>query len=235
MSEIIAIVQARVGSSRLPEKVILPLNGKPSIYWVMNRTMACRDISQVYLATSVLSENDVLAEIAENYKWNLFRGSEEDVLSRFETITKEIKPDIVVRVCADNFAIDPNVISLTIQALKTKKLDIVNPFLNHSYPFGAGAEVARGDTVIKLADTTKGMEMKYREHIFSYAYEHKELYRYTGLTAPASLDRPDITISVDSESDYSLMEKIYSRLNGKELTFTTQNIVTIWDSLLTQN
>jgi len=234
MKYVIGIVQARVGSSRLTRKVLLSLNGKPAICHIMSRVMACNDLQRVYLATSERQENDILAEMANEYGWNLHRGSEEDVLSRYiDIVTKEC-PDVVVRINADNFAIDPHVISHGINEVMEKQLDVCSSFINNTYPFGAGAEVSTTECILRINRETKGKDSKYREHVFFYAYEHPEKYRVGFLKAPIGLCRPDINISVDTEKDYHVMCRLYEDFKGREDSFTLKDVIEKWDNIISK-
>ena len=234
MKYVIGIIQARVGSNRLPRKILLPLNGRPAIYHIMSRVMACNDLRNVYLATSKQQENDILAEMANEYGWNLYRGSENDVLSRFVDIVKKENPDIVVRINADNFAIDPHVISHGINEVMEKQLDVCSSFISNTYPFGAGAEVSTTECILRINRETKGKNNKYREHVFSYAYEHPEKYRVGFLKAPNGLCRPDINVSVDTEEDYHDMCRLYKNFKGRESSFILKDVIEKWDAIVSK-
>ena len=231
MARTIAIVQARVGSTRLPGKILKPINGKPAIYWVMARTAAASKVDKVILATSKNPENDILANLAKIEGWNIYRGNEDDVVSRFIDVAEIEEPKMVVRVCADNFAIDPDVIDKTIEHVQQKNLDICNPFLDHQYPFGAGAEVATTACLKRVGHTTRDQDPKYREHVFFWAYDHPELFRISGLQAPATSNRPKISISVDTDDDLTRLKKIYQALRGSETSFRTPELIQAWDEL----
>ena len=230
MNRAIGIVQARIGSTRLLRKVVLPLNGSPAIVRIMDRMLSCEDLKTVYLATSDRAENDILAELAHKHGWNLFRGSEHDVLSRFACIVALEKPDIVARINADNFAICPEVVSHGIEFLVENGLDVCTPFLEHTYPFGAGAEVSTAECLARIDAVTRERDVKYREHIYFHAYEHRERFRVGLLEAPSHLRRPDIDISVDTEADYRLVEGIYRHFEGRESSFSLQDLIAVWDA-----
>ncbi len=233
LARVIAIVQARMGSTRLPGKVLLPLNGYPSIVQVMRRIQACNTLDEVYLATSVNTENDVLSDLSEKYSWAFHRGSEDDVLSRFIEVLQYDSADIVVRVNADNMAIDPEVIRHTIKKLESDRLDVCSPFLNNSYPFGAGAEVSTGECLLRLDSDTLGADSrhKYREHIYFYAYDNRDKYRVGTIKAPSGLDRPDINISVDTPESFHTMEKLYGKLSTNDDMFSLGELIQAWDDL----
>jgi spore coat polysaccharide biosynthesis protein SpsF len=197
----------------------------------MTRVMKCAVLNKAYLATSRNPENDILAEMADKFGWNLYRGSENDVLSRFVNLVEKERPDIVVRICADNFAIDPNIITDGVRELIDKNLDVCSAFINKTYPFGAGAEVSSTDCLLRLWRDTEGKDPAYREHIYSFAYEHPQEYRIGGLKTPESLKRPEINISVDTKKDYELMRRIYERFKERESSFTLSELIGAWDAL----
>ncbi|MBI5571092.1 MAG: hypothetical protein HY914_14200 [Desulfomonile tiedjei] len=232
MARIIAIVQARVSSTRLPGKVLRPLNGEPAIVHVMRRVKACSILDAVYLATSIKSENDPLEQLAKEHGWMCYRGSEEDVLSRFVDVVRSDRADIVVRGSGDNMAIDPEVIRSTVEKLQRDRLDVCSPFLDdYTYPFGAGAEVSTADCLLRLDEDTRNADPSYREHIHSYAYDHRDRYRVARLDAPPGLSRPDIRISVDTLEEFEVMEAIYRKLAHRRSLFSLAELIRVWDEL----
>jgi spore coat polysaccharide biosynthesis protein SpsF len=230
MKKVLGIVQARVGSTRLPRKVLLPLNGKPAIVQIMNRMLACQDLETVYLAIPDSEENDILARLAEENGWDFFRGSEDDVLSRFSGIASIETPDIIARINADNFAICPEVVSHGIRFLIEGEFDVCTPFINNTYPFGVGAEVSTAECLERIVVEAQGNDSKYREHIYFYAYDHPNGFHIGLLNAPDRLRRPDIDISVDTEDDYRVLQHLYAHFIGQETHFTLMELIEIWDS-----
>jgi spore coat polysaccharide biosynthesis protein SpsF (cytidylyltransferase family) len=231
MNKVLGIVQARMNSTRLPGKVMLPLNGTPAIVHIMQRAALCPELAKLYLATSDRAENDVLEALAQQQGWPCYRGSEDDVLSRFVAIVRREQPDIVVRINADNFAIDPAVIAHAIRQVDEQQLDVCTPFVNHTYPFGAGAEVSSAACLLRIDRETGPDAPRMREHIYFYAYEHPDQFSIGYLNAPAPLCRPDITISVDDHSDYVRMQKLYGRFSGMETRFRLPELIQAWDEL----
>jgi len=231
MAGILAIVQARVSSQRLPRKVLLPLNGRPSICHVMDRVSMATKVNEVVLATSIMPSNDSLCDLAVKEDWEYVRGEEHDVVSRFATLIEQKQPDMVVRVCADNFAIVPEVIDGAIERCINRNLDICNPFLRHTYPFGVGAEVATTDAFQRVERETCNEPIQYREHIFSWAYLNSDKFRVDSLPAPLDCTRPDVRVSVDTLEDLERVETIYSQVIGQEKYFDVQDIINIWDRL----
>lgn len=228
---VLGIIQARVNSVRLPGKVVKPLNGRPALYRIMRRALRCGMLDKVYLATSVNSENDALADIAAECGCGVYRGDEDDVLSRFVSIIEKERPEIVVRINADNFALSPEVVEHGIKELVEKGYDVCSSFIDNTYPFGSGAETSTADCILKLDRDTRGKDKKYREHIYLYAYKNPKAYKVGSLRAPEALRRPEIDISVDTEEGYETMKRIYGLFQGREELFTLSDIISVWDSV----
>ena len=119
---IIGIIQARMGSSRLPGKVLMKLKQKTVLNHVYERTAASRFIDKVYIATTINDEDLQIVSECGNKNMNVFCGSENDVLDRFYQIAKLLKPDLIVRITADCPTIDPNVIDIVVSDHLQKKL-----------------------------------------------------------------------------------------------------------------
>ena len=115
----IAIIQARTGSKRLPNKVILPIAGKPSLHYVIERTKRSKYIDKIILATTTNKSDDQLEQIAKTANIEFFRGEEEDVIERFTNClnSQPEEYDYLVRVNADNFLICPEIIDLTLEEI----------------------------------------------------------------------------------------------------------------------
>ncbi len=232
MSRVVAIVQARVGSKRLPGKVLRPLQGEPAVVHVMRRVAECKAIDAVYLATSDRAENDALESLARDHAWSCYRGSETDVVSRFSEIVRKDGADVVVRVCADNMAIDPEALSRGILERESRGLDLCSPFIDDfTYPFGAGAEIATAACLFRVDDETRGAEPQYREHVFAWALDHRDRFRVGPLDAPPGLTRPELCISVDTPEDFERMRALYGELAPVRSQFTLTELIAAWDRI----
>ena len=121
--KIVGIIQARMGSRRLPGKMLEELGGKTILEWVLLRTKSCKSLDQIVLATSVRDIDDPLISIAEKHHISTFRGSENDVLDRFSRAAKINSADYIIRICADNPFIDSNEIDLLINFFSKNNCD----------------------------------------------------------------------------------------------------------------
>jgi spore coat polysaccharide biosynthesis protein SpsF len=142
-NRIIAIIQARMGSDRLPGKVLLPIMGKPMLWHVVNRTNQSRLLNKVVVATTKKSKDDIITEFCRKNGISCYRGEEFDVLDRYYKAAKLYKADIVVRITSDCPLVDPALLDKTIKAYieNMKSLDGASTALKRTYPRGLDIEV----------------------------------------------------------------------------------------------
>ena len=155
---VVAIIQARMGSKRLPGKSVADLAGKPLLWHVLERVKRCQKIDKIVLATTTKEEDDVLVDIARECGVSTFRGSENDLVDRYYQAARKFKADIVVRICADNPCLEPEEIDRIIEYHKKGESDFssnVYSIDESGYPDGLGAEVLNFDTLEELWRITK--------------------------------------------------------------------------------
>ena len=169
---ILAIVQARVNSTRLPEKVLKMIKGKSLIEILLYRLSKSKKIDKIVLATSKNKENDKLVKIVEDLGFEVFRGSEENVLERYYHTAKYYNPDIVVRITGDCPIIDPQIVDEVIDFYEANDLDYVSNVDPPSYPDGLDTEVfsykALETTYIEAKDSSD------REHVTQFIRSNKQ-------------------------------------------------------------
>lgn len=203
------IVQARMGSERLPEKVMKSLEGKPMIEYVLNRLSRSHYLDQVVLATSVNEENDPLFEFVEQLGFPVFRGSEEDVMGRYIAAAKEYGADYVVRVTGDCPLIDPMIVDYVISYYKINDFDFVKLDVPDTFIRGFDTEICSLKILEDAYEKAKREgDTKYLEHVTYYLYTHPEEYRI-GTVLGESLHRRPYRLCVDTKEDFRLLEEIY--------------------------
>ncbi len=143
MPKIVCIIQARMGSTRLPGKVLKLLQGKPLLWWDMYRIKQSRFVDEIVIATTTQPQDDPLAAPGETEGWQVFRGSEDDVLDRYYQAAERYRADIVVRITSDCPLIDPTMIDYTITAFLSAapSVDYAANILVRRYPRGLDVEV----------------------------------------------------------------------------------------------
>lgn len=222
--KIVASIEARMGSSRLPGKVLMDVGGKPALARLVDRLRECRRLDDIILATSTDPRDDVLEQWARAYGLAVHRGSEDDVLQRVVESHAAAGSDIVVEVTGDCPLLDHEVIDLGIETFLENDCDVVTNARVPSYPQGADVQVFRTDALAKVAATIDDPAV--REHVSLYFYEQPELYRVIHLVAPTSIQLPDLRLQLDYPEDLEFVRRVYERLEPIHGgTFTTARIV----------
>ncbi|TGL16971.1 hypothetical protein EHQ46_17230 [Leptospira yanagawae] len=207
----LGIIQARMGSKRFPGKMMEPLAGYPIIEWVLRRCLKSKKLNKWVLATSVEENNEPLIKVASSLGVEVFRGEEDDVLSRFIYLKQLYKPNSIVRVCADNPFIDPIEIDRLILFFQANDFDYAFnhiPKLGNHYTDGLGAEIMTSDALGSLLQ--KKLNSSDREHVTSYIVNHPSLYKIGTFSAPDNKSYPHIRLDVDQIED---LEKLNQILN----------------------
>jgi spore coat polysaccharide biosynthesis protein SpsF len=203
--KVVAVIQARMGSKRLPNKMMFSLHGYPIIEWVVERVKKSKLLDDIILATSTNMENDVLAKyVKEKLDVDVFRGSEDDVLSRFYESAKVKDASHIVRICADNPLIYGFEIDKLINFYKYsgKNYDYVYNHIpkGNNYPDGLGAEIVSFKTLEKLQNKVNSKEE--REHAFLHITNNPDQFSIATFDIEPEFGRPDLRFDVDTFEDY---------------------------------
>ena len=180
--KVAAIVQARMGSSRLPEKVLKTIINKPMIEILLTRLSQSRELNEIVVATSEYPQNDELQSIVEFLDYRCTRGSEKNVLNRFYEEAKTTNPDIVVRITGDCPLVDPSLVDRCIQSYKDLKVDY---FLNTnpiSYPDGMDVQVYSINTLKKSYRMTNSKI--HREHVTLHIRKNPKIFNIINIVTP---------------------------------------------------
>jgi spore coat polysaccharide biosynthesis protein SpsF len=199
-----AVIQARMSSSRLPGKVLLPLAGRPILDWVFRAARASQEVDEVVLATSTDRTDDSLATFAEKMGVRCVRGPLDDVLSRFLLAASETSADAVVRLTADCPLLDPALIDSTVSIWRyNDQTDYVATTLTRTLPRGLDVECVRVGA-LKQADKTA--ENHHRTHVTSLLYEKGSPFSQFGLSL-----RPEASayrLTVDTDLDFAALKAL---------------------------
>lgn len=206
------IIQARMGSTRLPGKSMNLLSGKPLLFHVVERAMRTKKADTVVVATSRDSEDDVIETFCAAEAISCFRGSHDDVLARYYETAKHIGVETIIRITADCPLIDPGIIDECIETFERSSADYVsnvNP--ERTFPKGLDVEVVGMKALTQAYKEAR--EPYEREHVTPYIWENKKK-RFTigrGVVARPEYRRP-YRICVDYAEDFQVLEHIYSAL-----------------------
>lgn len=205
------VVQARMGSTRLPGKALRALGGRPVLDWVVRAAQGASGVDQVVVATSDWSVDDPIAERAEALGAAVVRGDADDVLGRFLTALDEHPCDAVVRLTADCPLLDPALISLVVAAWRQDpSYDYVATTLVRTLPRGLDVELA---TARALRDLDGHARDHHRVHVTSGLYTDPDRYRLLGLVVSPAAD--DLRVTLDTESDGALLDGLVDALGGR--------------------
>lgn len=207
MPHIAAIIQARTGSTRLPEKVLLPLAGRPVIEHIINRIQSVNEIDEIVLAIPSSPSEKPLERIAERMEIKCIPGPEEDVLKRFIQAGISCGAEHIVRICADNPLIDLNLIQSLINQHSRQGADFT--FCADAIPLGTGGEVVKLSALKKIAQKTR--QPIYLEHVTTYFHDHPEAFHLERVPAPPYLNTGKFRLTLDTEKDFHLLNEIYQK------------------------
>jgi spore coat polysaccharide biosynthesis protein SpsF len=204
---ITAIIQARMGSKRLPKKTLMEISGKPMLGHVVERLRCSHSITGIVVATSVNHADTPIVHYARQERVTCFAGSEDDVLSRFVGAAKSVQTDLIVRITGDCPLIDPGVLDEMIAYHLAQGVEYTGNLARRTLPRGLDAEVFSVDALFK-ADRL-GLEHHHREHVTPFIYEHPELFTVASFEVTGALRRPDLRLCVDTQEDMDLIQRIY--------------------------
>ncbi|MCF6768105.1 glycosyltransferase family protein [Thiotrichales bacterium 19S11-10] len=226
MTKRVAIVQARMNSSRLPGKVLKKVNNKPLLVYQMERIGMAKQIDYFVVATSVEPQDDAIESCCKEYNLPCFRGSETDVLSRYFECARHNQADIVIRLTADCPLIDPNVVDLVILEHEKQGVDYCAntiPFETSTFPDGSDVEVFTIKALERAHKEAKNFED--REHVTFYFWK----YDHGFLTAQYQGERniSHYRITVDYPEDLEVISYIIHELQRRKLFGYINEVISI--------
>lgn len=227
MQRVVAIVQARMGSTRLPGKVLREILGKPLLGYLVERLRRARKLDEVVIATTNHPRDDVIADFCAEIDVAFHRGQEEDVLSRYVEAARRFGADVVVRISADSPLVDPVVVDELVSEFldANGKYDYLSNTIDQTYPVGMNVEVF---TMAALkAASANAMLPSQREHVTPFIYGQG-----TALKVCAKhLDRDlrSIRVTVDTEEDFKLVETVFGRLYPENPAFGLGDVISLFD------
>jgi spore coat polysaccharide biosynthesis protein SpsF len=225
-----AVIQARTSSTRLPSKVLkeLPFNsGITVLQQVVRRLKKSNKINEIIIATTTGDEDSEIVERADIERVRWFRGSRDDVLSRYYLTAKENKLDVIVRITSDCPCIDPEVVDLVVTEHIKANADYTSNQLIRTFPHGLDTEVLTFEALEKAyREAANDFE---REHVCPYIYKTKaDLFKIIVVEAPSGLHAPDIRITLDTEDDYALLCAVFDYLHHGNEMFKTKDIINLF-------
>lgn len=217
----LAILQARMSSTRLPGKVLMPINGKPMLYWQIARIRESKSIDQLIVATSTDVSDDSLYRYLLKEGVEVFRGSLDDVLSRFIVIAKQNNPSTIIRLTGDCPLVMPQLLDEMIKKFNNSDIDYLSNALEPTFPDGLDIEIMRASALVALAkyDLTEFE----REHVTVGIHERREVFNCRNFSNLEDLS--DKRWTVDHPEDLDFVRQVFGAFKGREAVFTTEEVL----------
>lgn len=211
------IIQARIGSTRLPGKVMLNLDKKhPILYYVLEQLHSCKLVDKIIVATTNLDEDDVIENYVNILNENVFRGSSNDVLDRYYQCAKKFSVDTIVRITADNPLIDPTIVDDLIKKFTTNSYDCLTNAYVRTFPYGTEVEIFSFKSLEKA--WTNATEPSEREHVTPYFYNNPQSFKIH--FEKNSKNISNLRWTVDRENDFLLVKSIVSKIKKRPILMT---------------
>ena len=207
------IIQARIGSKRLPEKILKKLDEKTVLDYVIEQTKNSKKIDRIVIATTNLKEDNVIQEFCQNRKIDCFRGSVDDVLDRHYQCAKKYSFKTIVRITSDNPVVDPEIIDLAIKKYQEGQFDMVTTCNKRSYPYGISVEVFSFES-LKESWNNSSLPSE-REHVILYIQNKKNNFKIYNLINEKDLTY--INCTIDNELDYKLVKKVVFEIKTRPI------------------
>lgn len=222
------IIQARLGSTRLPGKILLPFYGEQTIIDILLEKIHQATEAPVIIATTTSPVNDLLVSHLESKHEQVFRGAENDVLDRFIQAAEQHHLDGIIRICSDNPFLDPKGIQTLIEKAQTSEAQYIGFRINDlpsiKTHFGFWGEYVTLEALQQIADTTD--EPLAHEHVTIHLYSHPEEYCCEWIDCPDFIQgRNDIRLTVDTQEDFDNAQKVYADLKNDNPDFGLEEVV----------
>jgi spore coat polysaccharide biosynthesis protein SpsF len=220
---IVATIEARMTSSRLPGKVLRPVLSRPLLSFMIERLRRVWQLDQIVVATTMNDTDDPIADLADGLGVGCFRGSEDDVLARVLGAARKFGADLIVETTGDCPLIDPAVVDQVIATYRANKVDYCANVLQPTYPRGMDVQVFATDVLAEVERLTS--DPADREHVSLYIYEHPERYKLLNVCSGLPPEDAEHRLTVDTPADYEMVKKIIERLYPRDSAFDLRQIL----------
>lgn len=209
----VLILQARMGSSRLPGKILLPLGDSVVLNYDVARCQNVEGVDEVVVATTTLPADDAIVDWCRANEVPCFRGDQDDVLSRYHDAARAYRADVVIRVTSDCPFISYELAGEALGMMKAHPCDLI--VKEGEPPRGLWSEVCSFEALDYMH--RHGHELRHREHVTYFAYEYPERFHTQTLVIPEALRRPELRITLDTDEDYRMLRRLAEAFPGNTL------------------
>lgn len=210
-----AIIEARVSSSRLPGKVLMPIGSKNSLEHICDRLSRVLEISEICIATTEHQSDDIIENWASMRDLPIYRGSENDVLSRVLGAADMLSAEIIVEITGDCPFVDPLMVDQYIEILKNNDLDYVSNNIVSTYPDGFDVQVFLTEALRKSSGLASKREE--REHVTMHIRQNPRIFKTLNMVAPKPYRYPEISVTLDTREDLEVLRFIAKNFKDSDL------------------
>jgi spore coat polysaccharide biosynthesis protein SpsF len=220
---VVAIIQARMGSTRLPGKVMKDLAGETVLARVVERVRRAGEIEEVIIATTHQAEDDSIVDECRRLKVRGFRGEVNDVLDRYYRAAKEAKAEAIVRITSDCPLIEPEITDKTVRAFLERRPDYASNVLKRTYPRGLDTEIMTWEALDR--SWREARESYEREHVTPYIYENPEQFALHSVFGET--DYSALRWTLDAPEDLAFLRAVYERMENE--CFSWRDVLALLD------
>ena len=215
-----------MGSTRLPGKVLAGLANHNVLYYVIRRCQQSRRVKGIVIATTEDSNDDPVVSFAKDLGIDVFRGSENDVLSRYAEAAVQVKADPVIRITSDCPLIEPAIIDKMVALYAKTHVDYAR---TNGYPRGTGdVEIVNLSSLLCALKETRPEDTYYREHVTTYFLDHPDKFKLNIHEAPVKFKRTDLRLCVDEQADLNAVRRITEHFAPRE-EFKLEEVIDFLD------
>ena len=219
---VVAIVQARAASGRLPGKVLREVAGRPMVAYLIDRLRHAEGLDDVMLATSVEASDDSVAAVAGNEGCRCYRGPLDNVAARLLGAARAAGADAFVRVSGDSPLLDPKLVSRAVALYREGEAEIVSNVVVRTYPKGQSVEVVATETLARALPQFSASD---REHVTKHFYRQADRFRIVGFERDVSLAH--VQMSVDVAEDFQRFERIVTSMQRPHWTYGLDEVLAL--------
>lgn len=223
--KIVATIEARMASMRLPGKVLAPLAGTPALERLIERLNRSKYLDGIVVATTEKPGDNVIEELAKRLGVGCFRGSEDDVLGRVLGAAQSVQADLICEITGDCPLLDWRVVDRAIEEFFVVPLDYATNCLTQSYPLGFETQVFPTKVLAEVDQLTK--DPIDRTHVSYYIYMHPEKYRVKNWVANPEATAPEMRLTLDEPDDLKLIDLVFRELLPSKPDFSAEDVVTL--------
>lgn len=220
---IVAIIQARMGSQRLPGKVLMDLAGEPVLGHIVRRAKALNSLSTIVVATTEDSRDDPIVTFAEKQRIEVFRGSESDVLGRVFSAGEAFGAEAVLELTGDNPILDCETANQIISKFQTNQFDLVTNNLPRTFPMGIDMSLISMSALSQVAK--EATEKADREHVLRFVHERPHRFSINNLESSPELFWPSLALTLDEFEDFLLLSSIFDHFFHKDPVFGLRKVL----------